>query len=83
MPSRCYLCYTDGESIDHILAGCLFSCRIWVEMMSKLDLQWNRPHSLKAWLEFVNSNAGSSKRDVVWRVGVLAIMWATWMERNN
>jgi hypothetical protein len=45
--NRCWLCESDGESVDHLLIHCGVTNALWNAILSRLGLSWVMPRSVK------------------------------------
>jgi hypothetical protein len=45
--NRCWLCESDGESMDHLLLHCGVTNALWNTILSRLGLSWVMPSSVK------------------------------------
>jgi hypothetical protein len=80
--SRCWLCESDGESVDHLLLRCGAARALWNAFFNRFGLCWVMPCSVKELLASWWSG-GCSRSAVVWKMVPLCIMWCIWSERNN
>jgi hypothetical protein len=79
--NRCWLCESDGESVDHLLLHCGVARALWNAFFDRFGLCWVMPGSVK---ELLTSwwSSGRSRSAVVWKMVPLCIMWCIWSERN-
>ncbi|KAK9127471.1 hypothetical protein Syun_016268 [Stephania yunnanensis] len=76
LPSRCSLCHSNYESMDHVLLVCPFACRIWEEMLRELGLLWHGPQSLASWLEQATTTiAHENRRNILCKAGTNVIFF--------
>jgi hypothetical protein len=80
--NRCWLCETEGESVDHLLLHCSATSGLWNAFFAWFGLCWVMPRSVKElfaswWTE------GHSRSAIVWKMVPHCIMWCIWRERNN
>jgi hypothetical protein len=80
--NRCWLCESDGESVDHLLLHCEAARALWNAFFVRFGLYWVMPCSVKELLASWWSS-GRSRSTVVWKMVPLCIMWCIWSERNN
>jgi hypothetical protein len=64
---RCYMCKTNGESVDHLLLHCEVARALWNAIFSRFSLFWVMP------LRVVDLFAcwwtgGRSRSAVVWKI---------------
>jgi hypothetical protein len=80
--NRCWLCETEGESVDHLLLHCATSSVLWNAFFARFGLCWVMPRSVKesfaSWW-----TGGHSRNAVVWKMVSHYIMWCIWREHNN
>jgi hypothetical protein len=79
--NRCWLCESDGESVDHLLLHCGAARALWNAFFIRFGLCWVMPGSVKELLASWWS-CGRSRSAVVWKMVSLCIMWCIWSERN-
>jgi hypothetical protein len=72
--NRCWLCKSDGESVDHLLFHCGIVRILWNAFFTRFGLCWVMPRSVK---EFFASwwSSGRTRSAVVWKIVPLCIMW--------
>jgi hypothetical protein len=72
--NRCWLCESDGESVDHLLLYCRAARTLWNAFFSRFGLCWVMPYTVR---EFFASwwTGGCSRSAVVWKIVPLCIMW--------
>jgi hypothetical protein len=80
--NRCWLCKTEGESVDHLLLYCVAASALWSAFFARFDLCLVMPRSIKElfvswWL------GGRTRSAVVWKMVPHCSMWCIWRERNN
>jgi hypothetical protein len=80
--NRCWLCESDGESVDHLLLHCGTARALWNAFFDRFGLCWVMPCSVKELLASWWSS-DRSRSAVVWKMVPLCIMWCIWSERNN
>jgi hypothetical protein len=80
--NRCWLCESEGESIDHLLLHCGAARALWDAFFSMFGLCWVMSNTVKdlfaSWW-----TGGRSRSAVVWKMVPLCIMWCIWRERND
>jgi hypothetical protein len=79
--NRCYLCKSDGESVDHLLLHCEVANALWNAILSRLGLCWVMPNSVRKLLACWCSG-GRTRSAVAWKMIPLCLMWCIWRERN-
>jgi hypothetical protein len=80
--NRCWLCKSDGESVDHLLLHCGAARALWNAFFNRFGLCWVMPCSVKELLAS-RWSSGRSRSAVVWKMVPLCFMWYIWSERNN
>jgi hypothetical protein len=80
--NRCWLCETEGESVDHLLLHCAAASGLWNAFFARFGLCWVMPRSVRelfaSWWK-----GGRTRSAVVWKMVPHCIMWCIWMEHNN
>jgi hypothetical protein len=80
--NRCWLCESDGESVDHLLLHCGAARTLWNSFFTRFGLCWVMPSTIKdlyaSWW-----TGGRVRSAVVWKMVPLCIMWCVWRERND
>jgi hypothetical protein len=79
--NRCWLCESDGETVDHLLLHCGVANALWNVILSWFGLCWVMPSSVKE-LFACWWSGGRSRSAVVWKMAPLCLMWCIWRERN-
>jgi hypothetical protein len=80
--NRCWLCETEGESVDHLLLHCVTASALWNAFFARFGLCWVMPRTVKELIACWWS--GSRTRSaVVWKMVPHCILWCIWRERNN
>jgi hypothetical protein len=80
--NRCWLCESDGESVDHLLIHCGVTNALWNAILSRLGLSWVMLSSVKE-LMACWCLGGRTRSAVVWKMIPLCLMWCIWRERNT
>jgi hypothetical protein len=79
--NRCWLCESDGESVDHLFLHCGVSNALWNAIFSRFGLCWIMPRSVKE--EFACWWTGGRTRSaVIWKMIHLCLMWCIWRKHN-
>jgi hypothetical protein len=80
--NRCWLCETEGESVDHLLFHCVAASALWNAFFAWFYLCWVMSRSVKEL--FASWWSGGLTRSIVVRKMVPhCIMWCIWRGRNN
>jgi hypothetical protein len=72
--NRCWLCESDGESVDHLLLHCGAASALWNAFFAWFGLCWVMASSVKEvfaswWL------GGHTRSIVIWKIVPLCMMW--------
>ena len=80
--NRCWLCESEGESVDHLLLHCVAASGLWNAFFDQFGLCWVMPRSVK---ELFASwwSGGRTRSAVIWKMVPHCIMWCIWRECNN
>ncbi|XP_057779621.1 uncharacterized protein LOC130998208 [Salvia miltiorrhiza] len=81
-PSRCILCCRDEETTDHILCSCSFTGAIWREFLGWYNTAAHI-EDVGCFIIFAMNFEGGDQVRNLWRVGVVSLLWAIWMHRND
>ena len=81
--SWCCLCKVDGETIDHLLLHCPFSCEVWDMIFALFGVQWVMPGKILDLLACWQGCFGRHKHNVIWKCIPHCLMWCLWQERNS
>jgi hypothetical protein len=65
--NRCWLCESDGESVDHLLLHCGATRALWNAFFTRFDLCWVMPSIVKE-LNTSWWTGGRSRSVVVWKM---------------
>ena len=82
MVSRCCLCCSDGETVDHLLLHCSFSHGLWSFLFRSFHVNWVMPRNVKDLLFGWRNWFGKHHSDI-WNLAPLCLMWTLWLERNS
>jgi hypothetical protein len=80
--NRCWLCETEGESVDHLLLHCAAARDLWNAFFARFGLCWVMPRSIKELLASWGT-AGRTRSVVVWKMIPHCILCCIWREQNN
>ena len=87
-PSRCPLCCSEEETMDHLLINCPYSQEIWSEVLllnlEDLVVPLNILDLFATWAS--SSPFDLHKKDLlklIWIWAPKAIYWKIWLERNS
>jgi hypothetical protein len=79
--NRCWLCESDGESMNHLLLHCGMANALWNAIFSLFGLCWVMPRSVRELFAYWWSG-GRSRSVMVWKMVHLCLMWCIWRKRN-
>ncbi|WVZ76728.1 hypothetical protein U9M48_024677 [Paspalum notatum var. saurae] len=83
---RCLLCDQDFETIDHLLASCVFSRQFWFQLLQKFGLQSLYPEpgvvSFGDWWRNLNEAVSGPIKQGLNSVVILGA-WSLWKLRNR
>ena len=79
---RC-LCKVDGETVDHLLLHCPFSCEVWDMIFALFGVQWVMPGKILDLLACWQGCFGRHKHNVIWKCIPHCLMWCLRRERNS
>ena len=49
LANRCYLCYCNAESVDHLLFFCPIAHSLWMYMLRLFGIDWVMPVQLRTY----------------------------------
>ena len=81
--NSCFLCHSQGESVNHLFFECAFSSHVWRLCLNWLGISSALPNSCASHLLLFESWEGNKAREKVWRSIWLACVWNIWIHRNN
>jgi len=85
-PPRCPLCDQDDETIQHLLASCVFARQVWVAVLGAIGLLSLTPlHSdevFQDWWSRVTRQVAKEKRKGFHSL-VILVAWSIWKHRNR
>lgn len=86
IPNRCCLCGVATESSEHLFLHCPWVEPLWVFFLSRFEVLWSQPKSIRCLLECWPSQCikgGSDKGRLLWQLIPTALYWSIWEERNG
>ena len=80
----CYMCKSNGESVDHLLLHCPIVYELWSMVFILFGIHWAMPKIVVELLACWQGNFGHHRYGVIWMaVPHCLMMWCIWRERNN
>ncbi|OVA11911.1 Reverse transcriptase zinc-binding domain [Macleaya cordata] len=83
IPNCCYLCGRNNESASHLLLHCNYSKEVWNLILPHSGWSWVFPESVEGVAHSWSFLAPHGTGRKIWPFIPFAIMWSTWLERNN
>lgn len=84
-PERCPLCDQEKETIDHLLAGCVFAHEFWYHFLKQVNLQILAPqqhvHSFMEWRSTSSQVQGIASHGL--NSHIILGAWTLWNTRNS
>jgi hypothetical protein len=80
--NRCWLCESDGESVDYLLLHCGALRALWNAFLTRFGLCWVMLSTVKELFASLWTG-GRSRSAAVWKMVPLCIMWCIWRECND
>jgi hypothetical protein len=78
--NRCWLCESNGESVDHLLLHCGVANTLWNVIFNRFGLCWVMLGSVR---ELFTCWWTKGRLSVVnWKMVPLCLIWCIWRERN-
>jgi hypothetical protein len=82
MVGQCYLCCSDGETVDRLLLHNPFSPVLRRFLFRWFHVNWVIPRSVKDLLFGWRNWFGKHHSDI-WNLAPLCLMWIVWLECNS
>ena len=80
----CLLCWIAEEDLDHLYRECHFARSVWCSFLLEFGVSFVILRSIRATIEeFLLHQPFNEKGGFSWCVGVCAIIWDIWDERND
>ena len=79
----CYMCKSNGESIEHIFLHCEVARELWAGIFSRAGLSWIMPKSVTELLACWKRQHHCPQLEATWKMVPLCLLWCIWMERNE
>lgn len=81
--SRCYMCQSASESINHLFLHCPVAADLWHMFLAIFNLKWSMPHTVRdAYTSWSSRRFEKSIRNI-WIMVPACIFWCIWTERNR
>ena len=81
LASRCCLCCSNAESVDHLLLFCSIAHSLWMYMLRLFGIEWVMPglvvDSLFCWYHWLGKHSSD-----IWDLVPNCLMWTIWIERK-
>ncbi|PWA85689.1 reverse transcriptase [Artemisia annua] len=81
--SRCPLCKSCIESVDHLSIHCKFTLSIWYALISGWDCEWVIPKNMRTLFSWLMDMAKVVKCKEVWQTTFFSVVWHVWEARNK
>lgn len=82
-PSRCVMCKTQEESVDHLLLNCPFSARIWWWLCAKLGWLTAPPNGIVSLFQGWPIRLKDGILNPLWEISPSSLIWELWKEQNR
>ncbi|XP_057780029.1 uncharacterized protein LOC130998633 [Salvia miltiorrhiza] len=83
-PNYCSLCFHEAEDLSHIFWSCDKVQPVWTEFLSWFNqLEGRHCVDIHSFLIFSWSIKWSSQISILWKLGVVSVIWAIWNARNK
>ena len=76
----CYMCKSNGESVDHLLLHCSIVYKLWSMVFTLFDIHWAMPKTVVELLACWQGNFGRHCNGVIWMAIPHCLMWCIWLE---
>lgn len=79
-PGRCPLCKDNEETLNHLFISCLFSRKIWEEVLGllKITAQWGNEPLAESWRNWWHTYTEGNLRNLP-----IIFCWGVWLARNK
>lgn len=81
-PNVCVVCCASEENIDHVFSMCPVVRPVWSWFFNLFGLHDNDFVSINALIVFCMGRIFGSQLMLLWRLGVVSILWSIWFHRN-
>ena len=79
----CYMCKSNGESVDLLLQHCPIVYELWSMVFTLFGTYWAMPNTMVELLACWQGNFSRHRNGVIWMAVPYCLMWCIWRERNN
>ena len=79
----CYICKSNGESVDHLLLHCPVAMDLWSMVLGLFGVTWVMPHIVLGLLGCWQGSFGHHWNGYIWFIVPHCLMWCLWRERNS
>ena len=71
----CYMCKSNGESVDHLLLHCPIVYELWSMVFTLFGIHWAMPKTVVELLACWQGNFGHHRNGVIWIAIPHCLMW--------
>ena len=79
----CYMCKSNGESVDHLFLHCLGAMDLWSMVLGLFGVSWVMPHTVLGLLGCWQGSFGRHRNVYILSIVPHGLMWYLWRERNS
>ena len=83
LANKCFLCYAEEETINHILVHCPKARVLWDLVFSLFGVNWVLPFMVRDTFSGWSAFFVDKKRGKTWWATPLCLFWMVWKERNR
>ncbi|XP_028093879.1 uncharacterized protein LOC114293964 [Camellia sinensis] len=80
---NCVFCMKERETASHVLLCCMFSWRVWSNILGWWGVSWVQPGSVVGLLQWWTGVTCTKRLKVFWKSIPLAVLWSLWKQRND
>ncbi|KAH6776357.1 hypothetical protein C2S52_013918 [Perilla frutescens var. hirtella] len=82
-PLFCSLCRKEEESLYHVFYGCSVVRQAWQWLFGLFNIEDQSFSSFNELFMFCLNHKSSSQVWILWRIGVVSLVWGVWNARNR
>ncbi|KAH6758884.1 hypothetical protein C2S51_019119 [Perilla frutescens var. frutescens] len=82
-PLFCILCRKEEETFDHLFYGCSVVRQVWQWLFHLFQIEERDFYSFFELISFCVKCKFSSQIAILWRIGVITLVWSIWNVRNR